>query len=71
MRTYTKEIKESVIGRIKKEGISCAQASKEAGIPDNTLYVRYDFYYVLFDSLCYISKLTLYPIVDLIYLKLS
>lgn len=38
MRTYTREIKESVIGRIKAEGISCAQAAKDAGIPDNTVY---------------------------------
>jgi transposase-like protein len=38
MKTYAKEIKEQVVGRIKNEGISASQAARDAGIPDNTVY---------------------------------
>ena len=37
-RVIPKEIKEQILNRIKNEGITVAQAAREAGISDNTVY---------------------------------
>lgn len=37
-RTIAKEIKEQIINRIKNEGVSVAQAAKDAGIATRTIY---------------------------------
>lgn len=34
----TPDVKEQILKRIKEEGVSVAQASKEHGISDNTIY---------------------------------
>lgn len=37
-RVIPKEVKEQILHRIKNEGITAAQAARDAGIPDNTVY---------------------------------
>jgi len=37
-KVIPKEIKEQVLSRIKNDGISVAQAARDAGISDNTVY---------------------------------
>ena len=37
-RVIPKEVKEQILTRIKNEGITVAQAAREAGISDNTVY---------------------------------
>lgn len=36
-RVIPKEVKEQILNRIKNEGITAAQAAREAGISDNTV----------------------------------
>jgi transposase-like protein len=37
-RVIPNEVKEQILNRIKNEGITAAQAARDAGIPDNTVY---------------------------------
>jgi transposase-like protein len=37
-RVIPKEVKEQILNRIKNEGITVAQAARDAGISDNTVY---------------------------------
>lgn len=37
-RVISKEIKEQVVGRIRNDGITAAQAAREAGLSSNTVY---------------------------------
>lgn len=37
-RVIPKEVKEQILNRIKNEGITAAQAARDAGISDNTVY---------------------------------
>jgi transposase-like protein len=37
-RVIPTEVKEQILNRIKNEGITAAQAARDAGIPDNTVY---------------------------------
>ena len=37
-RVIPQEVKEQILNRIKNEGITVAQAAREAGISDNTVY---------------------------------
>lgn len=38
VRVIPKEVKEQILNRIKNDGITAAQAAREAGIADNTVY---------------------------------
>jgi transposase-like protein len=37
-KTIPKEIKEEVLSRVKNDGVTVAQAARDAGISDNTVY---------------------------------
>src|SRR5512134_3107514 len=37
-RVIPNEVKEQILNRIKNDGITAAQAARESGIPDNTVY---------------------------------